>query len=137
MAYLVGGLDAYAQRPARTGTPQPRPFNIAAPVVAEVATEANKPTLPRRRHRKAVPELGRRYEYLEPEAAAETAQPATAAPSDRGSQPMGYAGTTPTRNAKPAGLTTLAGSTFADGTLTPMTPSTWYTNFIDDEPTDA
>ncbi|ETB33921.1 hypothetical protein O977_07170 [Mycobacterium avium subsp. paratuberculosis 10-5975] len=72
----------------------------------------------RRRHRAAAKQLGRGYEYLDPE-------PSTTA-SQLGAPTLGFAGTAAKRAAAaPAGLSAPVLDEFADAPRAPMMPATW------------
>ncbi|WP_084266733.1 PPE domain-containing protein [Mycobacterium avium] len=117
LAYLVGGLTADARRAASAGVRRREaaaPENVEAPAVAQPEEESTQ----RRRHRAAAKQLGRGYEYLDPE-------PSTTA-SQLGAPTLGFAGTAANRAAAaPAGLSAPVLDEFADAPRAPMMPATW------------
>ncbi|CAG7424727.1 PPE family protein [Mycobacterium avium subsp. paratuberculosis] len=117
LAYLVGGLTADARRAASAGARRREaaaPENVEAPAVAQPEEESTQ----RRRHRAAAKQLGRGYEYLDPE-------PSTTA-SQLGAPTLGFAGTAAKRAAAaPAGLSAPVLDEFADAPRAPMMPATW------------
>jgi PPE-repeat protein len=139
--YLVGGptvggstaMSSSAQRKA------PEPDSAAAAAAATaLAREARRA---RRRSRAAMNghHRGYRYEFLDGDPAARAvADPAdewagSVHPSDRGSGPLGFAGTVPKEAAHAAGLATLAGGEFGGGPPVPMMPGTWNPENFDNE----
>lgn len=101
--YLVAGVSQQARRPAGTGArrrrqaPEPDTSEVPAPVAAEAKAKA------RRRRKAKVDMLGRGYEYMDLEDAAD--------------------------DVVPSGLTALAADAFGGGATTPMTPGTWMPEY--------
>ncbi len=129
--YVVGppglgaGTDMSIGIPAQQKSPELG--SIAAPAAAARREQARR----RRRPRQGLIDPGRRYEYLDPDSDAESAddphpaQARTSGPSDRGAGPMGFAGTARHAEAAPAGLRTVAGASLDDSPSLPLLPSSW------------
>ncbi|MHA7652035.1 PPE domain-containing protein [Mycobacterium sp. ML4] len=113
--YLVGDVGSVADQAAMAGARKkaPKADSAEEPTVAPTPDEqAERP----RRRRTKVTQLGRGYEYMDPE-------PQASAP---GAAPLGFAGTVPGRSAgTAAGFATLAGDAFGVAPRVPMLPGTW------------
>jgi PPE-repeat protein len=126
--YLVGIGYIDSPEQARTKAKAKAPIDdiaAAAPVTLLTPPEARA-----RRHLRSVIDRGYRYEFLDAddESGADPAGsvPQRYAASDRGTGPMGFAGTVHKgTTTEAAGLSTLAGDEFGGGPRMPMLPGTW------------
>jgi PPE-repeat protein len=125
--YLVGGIEIGSTTRARAQAKVAATASDAAPPATAVArTQAQTRVRP---HRQAVIDRGHRYEYLDSGEgfSSELASLGNACEaSDRGTGPIGFAGT----GSKPtlagaAGLTTLTGGEFDAAPTLPMMPGGW------------
>jgi PPE-repeat protein len=115
--YVVGDLGSVTRRAAVGGARKkaPETDSAAGPTVAPgPAAPAGAP----RRRKAQLRQLGRGYEYMDPE-------PEVGA-SQQGAGPSGFAGTVPhQRSAVAAGLAQLGDDAFGGGPRMPMMPGTW------------
>ncbi|MCV7349606.1 PPE domain-containing protein [Mycobacterium parmense] len=141
--YLVGIAAAGSSSPIRGGTDR-RPSKPAAqPAVTTAAATAQAPT----RRRRVLPrriDRGYRYEFLDSDAASDSADamppdatddPAPSSPaSDRGTGALGFPGIARAGGAAgAAGLASLAGDAFGGGPTVPMVPGSWQSGSGDAE----
>lgn len=115
--YVVGDLGSVARKAARSGTrtKAPEPDSAGEPDASPAPSDQDgEPRRPRATGR----QLGRYYEYMDPESGVGV--------SDQGAGTAGFAGTVPRqRGAAAGGLTTLRDDAFGGGPRMPMVPGTW------------
>jgi PPE-repeat protein len=118
-SYLVGALTADAKMAASAGVSARKaaePDTVAALALAQ----PDERTPDRRRRKSKVTQLGRGYEYMDPEP-----EPS----SEPGAKTLGFTGTAPKKTATaPAGLSVLADDAFGGGPRAPMMPGSWDAN---------
>jgi PPE-repeat protein len=128
--YVVGppgiGVGSGISATASVQKEAPAPDSAVAPTAATARNQA-----PQRRRRTRLIQLGRGYEYMDPQMDAESDACGgnewvnSAAASDQGAGTVGFAGTSHKGNTgQAAGLTSLAGDSL-NGVSMPMMPSSW------------
>ncbi|WP_156689721.1 PPE family protein [Mycobacterium sp. Marseille-P9652] len=122
--YVVGGGPGTGFGSGHTGratasvrAPVPEPDSAA--VIAAAAARR------RRRKRRQQGEPIRSYADEFADIAEDIDSPPGVQTSDRGAGPLGFAGTVDKREARAAGLASLAGDAFGGGPRVPMVPGTW------------
>jgi PPE-repeat protein len=132
--YVVGGptIGAGMGLQAKTQEPTTRGGSKAPAAAAVIAAAARDQTRKRRRQRAKQRGYGDEFMDMNVEVDPDWATPgggtpvASTAASDRGTGPLGFAGTASTRGTEQAaGLATLHGDEFGAGPTVPMVPGTW------------
>jgi PPE-repeat protein len=137
--YVVGGptIGAGMGLQAKTQEPTSRGSSKAPAAAAAVAAAAKAPTKKRRRRR--AQQQGNADEFMDmnvdvnPDWGTSTNGPVA---SDRGSGPLGFAGTVSKGSEQATGLATLSDNGFGGGPSMPMLPNTWTPEAPDGEGND-
>lgn len=125
--YLVGGLSSAARRRERVAASTQQAPEPDAAEMPEEAAPAEQQAADRRRREK-LRQLGRGYEYMDPEPESTPGgdSPARPVASNRGGGQLGFSGTAGKPDTgRPAGLARSATSPADGGATTPMMPNTW------------
>ncbi|MGB6208639.1 MAG: PPE family protein, partial [Mycobacterium sp.] len=125
--YLVG--TGYIELPLQARTKSAANVPIAEIAAPAPVTLSTPPESRARRRLRSVIDRGYRYDFLdardEPDADTVGPVPQRYAASDRGSGPLGFAGTEPKGIGQASGLSTVAGDEFGGGPRMPMLPGSW------------
>lgn len=125
--YMVGGLGLGMGSKAQTRTRTELPVAQGAAAATRATTPAREQARSRRRPRSVI-DPGYRYEFIEADegfGADGPSLPDRARASDSGGSVEGFTGTLPKPDVRAAGLITLSGNEFGEGTRMPMLPESW------------